>query len=451
MFGALTAASVAVVVLAMLHVYWKSGDVFHPIIFIGPMMLFLYAWMPLKLDDSGGLEGFFQSDQLIQVQTFNLLGIICFIAGCLSVPVSQPETADTSKIVNPSSLIVGGSILGTIGFGAWVLTIVNVGGFTAAFSSSYSGGWDDNGYIRDASLLMFPAFLLVLGAACRKGFGFLNISLMLLFLLPWIVQSILTARRGPTFMIAVFMAMGWFLNRGNRPSLVATAGAGVGLGLLMLFLVSNRANIHLNSEAEMSSKVLDVVETANAGNEFIYGTGSIISANQRGSFYWGKRYLAQVVVRPIPSIIWPTKYEDFGLAELTHNAGTGEGFSDTLGWEGADGAAPGIIADLFMEFSWLALLAMAVLGNLYARAWANAKVLRGRWVPQYTIMAALSLYLTMQTMEAVIFRLLILSIPLTIVWKLAERSASTAEVSARTGGATAGFALPTPGGSCANL
>ena len=36
----------------------------------------------------------------------------------------------------------------------WVITIVNVGGFRAAYGTSYSGGWDSNGYVRDGSILL---------------------------------------------------------------------------------------------------------------------------------------------------------------------------------------------------------------------------------------------------------------------------------------------------------
>ena len=68
------------------------------------------------------------------------------------------------------------------------------------------------------------------------------------------------------------------------------------------------------------------------GNEFIYGSGSIVSTQRRGHYFWMRRYLAQLLVRPIPSAVWPTKYEDFGVPELRNNAGTAEGFADALGW-----------------------------------------------------------------------------------------------------------------------
>jgi len=212
------------------------------------------------------------------------------------------------------------------------------------------------------------------------------------------------------------------VNRRTRPSLLLTATAGVLLGFLMLFLVSNRQNIYLGSDREMTTDVTNIVEKPDSGNEYIYGAGTILSSEQRGSFYWGRRYLAQVLIRPIPSSVWPTKYDDVGLPELMHNAGTGEGFLEILGWEGAEGSAPGLIADLWTEFHWLNLPVLFIQGLLYGYVWRKAQLEGGPWNAQYVIMAALSVYFVMQTMEAVIFRLLILSVPLWIAWRLARRN-----------------------------
>ena len=130
---------------------------------------------------------------------------------------------------------------------------------------------------------------------------------------------------------------------------------------------------------------------------------------------------AEVLIRPIPSAVWPTKYEDFGLPELTHNAGTAEGLSETLGWSGADGAAPGFIADLWVEFRWFSMPTLWLLGSLYGRFWRKAQLEGGPWVAQYIIVAALSVYMVMQTMEAVIFRFLLMSLPLWLTWYAAHR------------------------------
>jgi hypothetical protein len=435
MFEILLFLGAGVAILGLLIAFDGSRDVFHPLIFICPLMLFIYFWMPWKLLSSGGLAQFFDSDQLVFVQKLNVFGIFAFIAACLcmGVRVKQRRVDGMPKLSQQACrrLLVGAAIAGGIGLLCWSITIVNVGGFVNAFSASYSGGWDDSGYVRDGSLLMLVGVLLSISSLSLGGPRVPSIGLITLFGLPWLAQALLTARRGPTFAIVIILIMGWYINREKRPPLFAVGGLGLCLGWLVLFLVTNRSNIYLGSSFEVKSDVSSIVDKPDTGNEFIYGTGTILSTERRDHYFWMRRYLAQILVRPIPSAIWPNKYEDFGVPELLHNAGTGEGFGDALGWVGAIGSAPGIIADLWVELWWLAVPAMAALGSLYGFVWKRAVTVGGAWSSQYVILSALSIYLIMQTMEAVIFRTLLLSIPCWLTWRWALRASdeSAAEVS----------------------
>jgi hypothetical protein len=424
MFTFLIAAVAVVLLAAMSYAFTTTRDVFHPLIIIGPMMLFMYAWMPLQLNSVGALEGFFQADTLEHVQFINLLGVICFVIGCLSVRRQPPPfSARSEGSITRGSLTLAATCIGSIGFGAWAVGLKNIGGLANlgdALVNGYGGGWDESGYIRDAPLMLFAALLLLLAVLARDGFRILPSCLFVLFLIPWLLQAIFASKRGPAFMVVTTVGMGWFLNRGTRPPLLLTIGTGVVLGFLMLFLVSNRGSIRFDSDQDLTTDVTAIVERPDTGNEYIYGAGGLLSSEQRQSFYWGRRYLAEMLIRPIPSAIWPNKYEDFGLPELTHNAGTGEGFMETLGWEGAAGSAPGVVSDLWMEFWWLCLPALFVLGRVYATVWRRAVFFGGVWIPQYTIMSALSIYMVMQTVEAILFRLLMLSVPLQISWLLAR-------------------------------
>jgi hypothetical protein len=107
--------------------------------------------------------------------------------------------------------------VGGVGLLCWLISIVNVGGFVNAFNRSYSGGWDDSGYIRDGSLLLLVGVLLLIAVIATEGPRLTNLALAALFGLPWLSQAILTARRGPTFAFAVVVLMGWYLNRNRRP------------------------------------------------------------------------------------------------------------------------------------------------------------------------------------------------------------------------------------------
>ena len=430
----LVAATFLIALAGAFIAYDGSRDVFHPLIFIGPMFAFIYGWMPIKLLRSDDVFTFFDSAQIIQVQTINLLGVSAFVIGCLAAGVRKPKHL-SMPIEQPfeaaRKLVIGAAIAGGLGLVAWLTLIIGSGGPSQAFSTAYNGGWDDSGYIRDGSILLLAGVLLVLAAIGIDRLRAVYVMLIGLFTLPWLIQAILTSRRGPTFALFTVLGMGWFLNRGKRPPIVATCLAGLALGWLVLFLVTNRSQIYLGSDMNFTTDVSAITETPNTGNEYIYGSGSLLAAQRQEKHFWGRRYLAQLLVRPIPSSIWPTKYEDFGVPELLHNAGTGEGIADTMGWRGADGSAPGIVADLWVECSWLAIPVLALFGWCFGQCWRKAVASGGVWIAQYAILSALSLYLVMQTMEAVIFRLALLSIPVWFVWKWALRSRAERQMRTR--------------------
>ena len=425
MFEALLWVSLAIVAIGVLVAYDGSRDVFHPLFFIGPMMAFLYGWMPLQLLHSGSLFQYFDLDQLGFVQSLNVLALLAFVLACLAAGCRFRRSQSAVQKLSSAGcrrLRIGALAIGSVGLTCWLVSIINVGGFVNAFSKSYAGGWDDNGYVRDGNLLLLVGVLLALGAIGSEGPRLVNLAIAALFGLPWLTQALLTARRGPTFAISVIILMGSYLIRNKRPPIFAMVAIGAFLGWLSLFLVTNRSNIYLGSQFALTTDVKNIrsiVEKSDTGNEYIYGTGSVVSAERHGHYFWLRRYLAQLFVRPVPSSVWPTKYEDFGVPELLSNAGTGEGFADALGWVGAVGSAPGIIADLWIEVWWFAVPFMALLGWTYGYVWRRAVTGGPAWKCQYVIMAALSMYLVMQTMEAVIFRTLLLSVPSWLIWRWA--------------------------------
>lgn len=401
-----------------------SRDAFHPLIFIGPMMAFLYGWMPWKIWMNGGLDRFFDHQQLVFVATLNVLGVLAFVGCCLAVGF-QTESRRKRVVLHPPSprmlrrLLLGGAVAGGLGLLCWLITIINVGGIVNAYSTSYSGGWDDSGYVRDGSILLLLGVMMAIVSLSNGGPKVISSLMLAVYGLPWLTAAIFMARRGPTFELTIVGLMSWYIFRRKRPPIVALGLVGGCLGWLVLFLVTNRGSIYIGSSFDVKTDVTNIVQASDTGNEWIYGAGTILSAERRGHYYWMRRYLAQLIVRPIPSAIWTHKYEDFGVPELLHNAGTGEGFGDTLGWKGADGSAPGIIADFWVEVWYGAIPLMGLCGALYAWVWKRAVTRGGGWTSQYIVLATVSIYFTMQTMEAVIFRTLLLSIPCWLIWRYA--------------------------------
>uniref|UniRef100_Q01XK4 Oligosaccharide repeat unit polymerase n=1 Tax=Solibacter usitatus (strain Ellin6076) TaxID=234267 RepID=Q01XK4_SOLUE len=406
----------------LLAAYVKYRDPFHPAIILLPMCAFMYALMPLWLSRGGGLYAYVSEEQAVWVQTVIIGGLACLVGGLFqgSSATLDRSTGARSYRYKPEVLRLGGYVLGSIGLLAWFYTIGNSGGVLSAFSSAKGMGWSEVGYIRDAAYLMIVGVLLLLSPDAYAPKDKLWRIALIALSLPYSMQGLLGAQRGPTFLIVVSIGISWYLARRRRPSLLLVFGGGLMLGLLLLFLVTNRGSIYIGSQESLKTDVSGNLE-ANEANEYIFGSGCMISSHQTGDYFWGKRYLAQLVVRPVPRQLWPTKYVDFGVPELEANAGVaGAGLGPVMGWTEIPGAAGGLVADLWVEFSWLALPVLWLVGYAYGITWQKAVTLSGPWSTQYTILTLLSIFMVSQSGEAVICRLFLLSLPSWWVWRKAQ-------------------------------
>src|ERR1700733_6903673 len=341
----------ALCVFGVVNAYTSYRDVFHPAVIILPMFAFIYVMMPLYQLRSGTLFTLVGEDQLVWVQTIVVLGLFCFIWGLKAGSAAEPPPMEREIAGYRQEILHQGAyILGAVGLAAWAYVVHNGGGITAVFGRANGRGWSDNAYIREAVYLMIVALLLLLSP---EGFQPQNKhwrTAVACFSAPFLLQGLLGAQRGPTFLIVVTLAMSWYLARFKRPSLMVVLGGGAFLGFLLLLLVVNRDAIHLGSQGGLKSDSSEILE-ANTANEYVFGAGCMIAANAENRFFWGRRYLAQIVVRPIPHQIWPNKYEDFGVPELLQNAGVAdEGLADVMGWPSTPGAAGAMVADLWVEF-----------------------------------------------------------------------------------------------------
>ena len=424
MFNLLLGLTAAICVLGPLLAYLRFKDVFHPLMLIMPMSAFMYVYMPFKLIQRGELWTYVTEEQAIFMQLVVVLAMTALTAGSLTG--SAQRASDKIPLVRADrhTLHMGAYIVGGIGLAAWLFTLRESGGLSGAFGSAYGGTWSDYGYLRDASYLVIVGVLLLIspeGIDVKNKFWWCAVAA---FSFPWGVQALLGARRGPTFMMVVCIGMSWFLARAKRPSILIMVLSGAGLGLFMLFLVTNRDSICLNCDlSNLKTDVSDVVMDANETNEYIFGVGCITTSRVTGKCYWGKRYAAQVLVRPVPRQIWPGKYTDTGLEDLEQNAGVaGADMQSVMGWSPIKGAAAGMIADLWVEFSWLEIPVCWIIGWSISRIWRRAVQEQSFWTTEYVILCILSIYMVTQSGEAVIFRLVIMSVPALLVWRFANKA-----------------------------
>jgi hypothetical protein len=253
----------------------------------------------------------------------------------------------------------------------------------------------------------------------------------ILFSTPMFMQGLLAGRRGPTFIAFATLAAAYYLGRNKRPAAVMFILGGAGLGLLLLLMVTFRdqfrlgAGVFANPATAVEMMVDQLAEERSAkshrilgANEFIYGVDVVTRFNEGSMgdrYYWGRRILTIMFIRPIPSQLWPSKYEDVGMDRYLVNVGLGgvDQYSTV-----AYGAAPGFAADLFAEFSWFAIAASFLIGWSYGHVWKNAVVLGGIWMMLYVLFIGLSIFFVVQTLEAILYRFLFTALPLLGFWRI---------------------------------
>jgi hypothetical protein len=397
-------------------------DVFHPLFYLLAQCGFIYVYMPLRLISDGALFAYITEPQGIFTQTLILLCLVALTVGCfLGSAKRHPRARASTSPVNVDVLTRGAYWIGAVGIMCWLITIAGRGGITNAFSSAYGMGWSDYGYIREAIYLLIVALLLLLSPEAFNPKSKLWCWAIIILSFPWFLQGLLGARRGPTIIIVATLGMSWYLARRLRPPLLLMLGAGLALGTLALFLVTNRSQIYIGSDFDVSTKKMDTFFVANEANEYIFAVGCVTTAHETGTYYWGRRYLAQVVVRPIPKQLWPHKYEDFGVPELLQNAGVAlDGLTLVMGWSEIPGAAATMVADFWVELSWLAIPLCGWIGWAYGYVWRRAVEEQRWWTTLYMVLTLLSLYMVTQSGEAVIFRFVILTVPAYFVWRRAQ-------------------------------
>ena len=419
-----TATIWAVCLGTMLVALVRSRDPFHPALVIPAQLLFLYGFLPYDAVQSGIVAGYLSDEQATRVQWINMLGVVSLALGLL---VNTHREESTSYLLLAEGTRVQRGVLrsaklfGLVGVLSFAYIIVTSGGIGEAYGRGYGGGWHDSGYVRELFLMTVPGILWYLIATATRRFEVKDAAWIGLFALPLLIHGILGARRGPMLVIAFTLAMGYFLSRRKRPPVVLVTIGGAVLGLGVLLLVANRSEIYVGSKLDLKADPLFVFRAPEA-NEFIYGGAVILNAEHFDRYNWGGRYFAEVVIRPVPRAIWPSKYQDasewLGLPDLEFNAGTGiEGFRQSVGFAGGVGAAPGIVADTWAEFWWGCIPFLFLVGWMYSYFWKRARRTGGPWAISFVILMALSGYLVTQTFEAMIFRFMFMAIPTWIIWR----------------------------------
>ncbi len=429
MFYALVAMLAIFGAFAIFRDWTRWRDVFHPTIFCVPQLLFLYVAFPIHGMATDEYEFLSRAGYWDELTNFQLIADGMSVAVVLGIWWGSRHTRETGKPIaeqNTAMIFRLAMLFGVTGLTAWLVGIANVGGFVAAYGRAYGGGWDDSGYVREAAQFGFVAVPLLILSRRKLGMRWHHWVMALAFLLPLLVQGFLGARRGPTFLAITGVAASYILAFRPRIPFVVVVAAGAAVGTLLLWLVANRDAIYLGSQKELQGSVSRMLENW-GGNEYLFSTAIVRYVHETGEPFYGLRILAHMLGRIVPAAFWPTKYTDvcaaFGLnIDLTQDAGIPiDRIEAVTGWRVAVGAAPGIVGDFWMEFGIFAPLVAFALGGLYGKLWRKSRS-DPRIQPAYAMLAALSIYIFTQTIEAWLFRSLLFGIPaLVLLTILAKR------------------------------
>lgn len=427
-------ATGAVLAFAMVIVYRRTRDPLHPIIYLAPMLGYIQVYIPSIYFYRDQLVDYFPDpSQLEYALIYSLVAIIAFCIGCAtpkippgamrSVHAPLQITPRASEVLRKVSYVMAG-----VGIAAYFYGLSRTGGLFEAYSRPKGGGSTASGYVSSAYLLTIPALMLYLVSRRSKKMDLKTSLIVLLFLSPHLLHGFLSASRGTTFLALAAMLFGWYLATAQRPSLHLTLAGFVGLGLLMLFLKTYRRDIYIGSEfAFDSTRAIEAFAPSepSVGDTSVFSYGLILASSHHDFHYWGRRLLVQLIIRPIPRQLWPTKYEDTGMGWMVTQPGTA-GLANTdwieaVGWFPDRGSAAGLVADSFLEFAWGGIALCFLIGYLYAYLWKQAMVHRGIWNLLYFEAAVVSVFIPTQSfISAWLYRFIFLAAP-TILIMLAIR------------------------------
>jgi hypothetical protein len=417
----------ALIVLGcMALAYARSRDALHPMVVLGPFLIYVFVVRPLLLSVSGELEVYLSTGQIAFAQTLFTLGIVLLCTGLLyGIPQRPGRIRFQVDPWTRRRLVYVASFLGTMAVLTYSLQLMLGGGLFAVYSHRKAYLSVGSGWVDELVNLSIPAAALLLlawqGHRGRRRYLFLA----LFFASPLLIHGFLGARRGPTFIILSTFLVAWYIGSGQRISLWKVISRFALIGVLLVFLVSQRRTIYLGSDFSFGARdlwnALVPTEVTNADDTvFAYGSVNVYSAT--GTHYWGLRYATTYLVRPIPRQVWPTKYEDLGLGWMLNQrdmSGIADAqWREVLGWIPVRGSAVGFVGDLFLEFSWLGLLGCLALGRFFGWLWTRARLRGGFWSLLYIEAIALSVYVATQSVSAIFHRFLFLALPTWLLWRL---------------------------------
>lgn len=381
-----------------------------------------YVLLPAYTLALPGLELYVMTEWVASYLRTSALFIGFFFIGLL--PFRKIKVAERPFPFSPSSLYRIGSALAILAGGVFLWNLLAQGGVEAVYGRAYGGAWADSGYLREAPLLAVPAAI-SLALAIRRSRGrpsWRDGLVLVLCLLPLLTHGFLGARRGYIFMGIAALGASAVVSGLVKARLILVAPLVIIMFVTMVTVVSNRQNLYVGGSWEIENDPMEIFELRE-GQEFVFATALHEAASQRVRPYYGGRYLTVLLIRPIPKQLWPTKYEDasniFGIPNLEREGQylPSSDFSWVTGWTQETGSAPGLIADVYIEFGGLGAIFMFLFG-LILRLIDDRSHYEELFVIVKYIVVAFFAYAVAQGFEPFIFRVVLVAVPIVTLFML---------------------------------
>lgn len=410
-----------------------AGDPINPVVFLCPLLGYVYFYRPLTASLNGDLQPFFSGmPQLVHAQAVILACVVLLFLGIKRYFPRPPYRHSGGRGAGPLSqrsrrdCLRTGVTLGFLSTASFYYLIVQSGGFARVYGSAKGYAGAASGYLFEAPLLAFPAIIFLALAWRGSRIGIKRGALVLLVASPHLVQGLIGTRRGPIFMITITIILFLYITSDKAIKIRHTVAAVVFAGLLVVSVYSFRQYVYLGSDYDIDFGM--VVDEVGGGNlnqmdAYIYNAGLIAASRDNERHFWGVRFFVQIFVRPIPRQLWPEKYSYFGMdwmdnlrGDMTHGLLWDEWYA-AVGWTPFPGSTPGFTGDTYLEFSYLSFLFAYLLGMFYGRVWMAHRRGGVVWTVVYAICLILTVYLPTQGFaDAWAYRLLFMSAISGLVW-----------------------------------
>jgi len=372
------AVMIGAVVLSLLSLRSSRGDALGiPLVAIGAFV-FLYVVQPFSLVQSGAADTLFTEWQMVKALFVPALMLSCYVSGWRAQPkrirvVSRPAWS-------PRGLWTFGLGTMVVGFSLYLIFLQRSGGVLYSFSQPHGRAMafeQNTAYLYDGPWWMLSGSVMMVFATSKLRLeGWRKVAFILSFVVL-LGQAVLTGSRGPLFSTCATLLVSYSITRAKKVSLARACALLAMLGFSVLMMVGFREVLHLGTDVSDAPSVLAALDSsisldesakANgvAGQEFVLHAALIDTVDQTHKFGLGLGWLYYLAINPIPKILWPEKhYPDT----------PGVTWDDTVektGIAAADGAACGIVADLYRQFGLLEALFLYLLGRFSRKLFVSA-------------------------------------------------------------------------------